>query len=100
MQTLSPSKSAKVIPEGTPDVPFALADLLKGADARRPPSLTVEGVNSDSRRILAGEAFFAIPGTNVHGDTFAGQARERGAVAMITDRQPPSDPGIPVIVVH
>jgi UDP-N-acetylmuramoyl-L-alanyl-D-glutamate--2,6-diaminopimelate ligase len=80
-------------------VPYVLADLLKGAGARRPPTLSVEGVNSDSRAIEAGEVFFAIPGTNMHGDSFAGQARQRGAVAIISDRKPPEDPGIPVIVV-
>ena len=67
-------------------MPFVLAELLKGAGARKPPALTVEGVNADSRAIGAGEVFFAIPGTNVHGDRFAGQARQRGAVAMISDR--------------
>lgn len=80
-------------------MPFALAELLKGTGARRPPALTVEGVNSDSRQIGAGEVFFAIPGTRTHGDSFADQARQRGAVAMISDRKPAQDPGIPVVLV-
>jgi UDP-N-acetylmuramoyl-L-alanyl-D-glutamate--2,6-diaminopimelate ligase len=81
-------------------VSFALAELLKGAGARRPPALQVEGVNADSRAIAAGEVFFALPGTRVHGDGFAAQAKSRGAVAMITDRQPAQDPGMPVVVVR
>src|SRR5687768_6754885 len=100
MRTLSLSKSVDLVPEGNADVPFVLAELLKGTGARRLPSLTVEGVHSDSRQIGAGEVFFAIPGTKMHGDSFAGQARQRGAVAMISDRKPAKDPGIPVVVVR
>jgi UDP-N-acetylmuramoyl-L-alanyl-D-glutamate--2,6-diaminopimelate ligase len=79
-------------------VSFALSDLLKGAGATS-PRLRVEGVNADSRAIKSGEAFFAIPGLHTHGDAFAGQARARGAKAMVTDRAPASDPGMPVVVV-
>jgi UDP-N-acetylmuramoyl-L-alanyl-D-glutamate--2,6-diaminopimelate ligase len=73
--------------------------LLKGADVE-PPQLDVEGVNADSRAILPGEAFFAIPGLKTHGDAFAAQARANGATAMITDRAPVADPGIPVVIVE
>jgi UDP-N-acetylmuramoyl-L-alanyl-D-glutamate--2,6-diaminopimelate ligase len=79
-------------------VSFALSDLLKGAGTRS-PRLQVEGVNADSRSIKAGEAFFAIPGLHTHGDAFAAQARARGARAMVTDRMPADDPGMPVVVV-
>ncbi|HEX4298546.1 MAG TPA: Mur ligase family protein, partial [Devosia sp.] len=77
---------------------FALAELLKGTGAKV-PRLTVEGVNSDSRSIRAGEAFFAIPGIHVHGDAFAAQAKAKGAAALVTDRAPGADPGMPVVVV-
>ncbi|WP_291304795.1 MULTISPECIES: UDP-N-acetylmuramoyl-L-alanyl-D-glutamate--2,6-diaminopimelate ligase [unclassified Devosia] len=77
---------------------FALAELLKGTGAR-PPRLKVEGVNADSRAIRPGEAFFAIPGLHTHGDAFAAQARANGARAMVTDRAPAADPGMPVVVV-
>lgn len=80
-------------------MPFALKELLKGAGARAVPVLDVEGVNADSRAIASGEAFFALPGTRVHGDSFAGQAIGRGASAMVTDRTPDVDPGVPVVVV-
>ena len=78
---------------------FALKELLKGAGARGVPVLDVEGVNADSRAILTGEAFFALPGTRVHGDSFAAQAVGRGAAAMVTDRAPSVDPGVPVVLV-
>ena len=77
---------------------FALTELLKGAGSKS-PRLKVEGVNADSRAIKPGEVFFAIPGLHTHGDAFAAQARANGAKAMITDRAPVADPGIPVVVV-
>lgn len=78
---------------------FALTNLLKGTGASSVPELEVQGINADSRAILAGEAFFALPGTRVHGDGFAAQAVGRGASVMITDRPPDADPGIPVVLV-
>lgn len=79
-------------------MPFALKDLLEGAEAPV-PNLTVEGVNSDSRAIRPGEVFFALPGTRVHGDGFAEQAIGLGAVAMVSDRVPGVTPSVPVVVV-
>lgn len=96
---LSRQQSAEATPEGSEDLPFALKELLKGAGARAVPALDVEGVNADSRTIATGEAFFALPGTRVHGDSFAPQAIGRGAMAMVTDRTPETDPGVPVVVV-
>jgi len=95
---LSHPNSAEAIREDS--VPFALTELLKGAGAPSIPSLDVEGINSDSRAIGRGEAFFALPGTRVHGDGFAAQAVGRGASVMVSDRQPSADPGIPVVVVE
>ena len=79
-------------------MPFALAELLRGSYARA-GNAEVTGVNADSRSIAPGEAFFAIPGTRVHGDSFASQAAARGAVVMVTDREPETAPPIPVVVV-
>jgi len=78
-----------------------LLELLKDAVSVVPEGVPgiIKGVNADSRAIEKGEVFFALPGTSVHGDKFAGQAAQRGAVAMVTDREPASDPGIPVLVV-
>jgi UDP-N-acetylmuramoyl-L-alanyl-D-glutamate--2,6-diaminopimelate ligase len=95
---LSPPNSASAVIEEDPAVSFALTELLKGAGATS-PRLDVEGVNADSRAILPGEAFFAIPGLRTHGDAFVAQAKANGARAMITDRPPSPDPGIPVVVV-
>src|SRR5688572_27311989 len=100
MLTLSQPNSAKVLPEGNPDLSFALTELLDGAAAGHPLTLLVEGINADSRAIRPGEAFFALPGTRVHGNAFAGQAVVRGALVVVTDRVPDTDPGVPVVVVE
>lgn len=78
---------------------FALAELLDGAVEKPPPPIEVAGVNADSRVIKPGEAFFALPGTRVHGNAFAVQAVARGAVVVVTDRAPDADPGVPVVLV-
>ncbi|WP_423067442.1 UDP-N-acetylmuramoyl-L-alanyl-D-glutamate--2,6-diaminopimelate ligase [Devosia sp. CN2-171] len=80
-------------------MPFALKDLLEGAEASV-PDLTVEGINADSRAIRPGDVFFALPGTRVHGDGFAAQAIGLGAVAMVSDRAPEIAPSVPVVVVE
>ncbi len=78
---------------------FALAQLLEGAVGKRPPNLAIEGINSDSRAIAPGDAFFALPGTRVHGNAFAAEAAARGAVAVISEAPPEADPGVPVVLV-
>ncbi len=80
-------------------MPFALAELLRGSYANT-GGLEVTGVNADSRAILPGEAFFAVPGTKVHGDQFVEQAVARGAAVVITDRELVPTPAVPVIVVR
>jgi len=43
------------------------------------------GVELDSRLVLPGDLFVALPGRTVHGAAHADQAIERGAVAILTD---------------
>jgi len=77
-----------------------LAQLLEGSGASVPDTIgEISGINADSREIEAGQAFFALPGVNAHGDAFIGEAVKRGASVLITDRKPAKNPGIPVIVV-
>jgi len=61
-----------------------LSDLgltpLRGTD--RP----VRGLSSDSRSVVKGSLFAALPGTQVHGGRFIGQALENGAHTILTDR--------------
>lgn len=45
----------------------------------------VSGVTLDSRAVLPGDLYAALPGANVHGGRFAGGAQASGAVAVLTD---------------
>jgi UDP-N-acetylmuramoyl-L-alanyl-D-glutamate--2,6-diaminopimelate ligase len=72
-----------------------LADLLRefpvlhsGADA----SLEVSSLAYNSREVRAGTLFFAIHGEKADGHAYIPQARERGAVAIVSERAAP--PGL------
>ncbi|MGT2460442.1 UDP-N-acetylmuramoyl-L-alanyl-D-glutamate--2,6-diaminopimelate ligase [Sinomonas atrocyanea] len=45
----------------------------------------VTGVTLDSRSVVPGDVYFALPGASRHGADFARQAVEAGAVAIVTD---------------
>lgn len=47
--------------------------------------VTVHGLSLATDRLQPGDLFAALPGTRVHGASFAGEAIERGAVAVLTD---------------
>lgn len=80
-------------------MPFALTDLLDQTDTGAVPPIMITDMTADSRAVVDGGVFFALPGTQVHGDRFAAQAVARGAVAMVSDRMPETDPGVPVVLV-
>ena len=47
--------------------------------------LVPTGVCHDSRRVVAGQVYAALPGATAHGASFAAQALRGGAVALLTD---------------
>jgi UDP-N-acetylmuramoyl-L-alanyl-D-glutamate--2,6-diaminopimelate ligase len=49
----------------------------------------VSGLEYDSRKISPGNLFFAFSGTRADGRQFAAQAMERGAMAVISELEPP-----------
>ncbi|WP_330472970.1 UDP-N-acetylmuramoyl-L-alanyl-D-glutamate--2,6-diaminopimelate ligase [Terrabacter sp. C0L_2] len=57
----------------------AWPDGADGAD------VAVTGVTLDSRAVLPGDLYAALPGFNVHGARFAGDAVAAGAVTVLTD---------------
>jgi UDP-N-acetylmuramoyl-L-alanyl-D-glutamate--2,6-diaminopimelate ligase len=74
--------------------------LLEGlVDASSVKAVNVVGVNSDSRKIKAGEAFFALSGVKTHGDAFCDQAIKNGAVVIVSDRDVVPAPDVAVIIV-
>jgi UDP-N-acetylmuramoyl-L-alanyl-D-glutamate--2,6-diaminopimelate ligase len=60
--------------------------------------VAVSGLTADSRSVAPGTVFFAMPGAKADGLSFAAQAARAGAVAIVADRQPDVDPGVPVLV--
>ncbi len=56
-----------------------------GLTARSGGDRMVSGIGLDSRAVVPGQLFAALPGSRVHGATFVPMALERGAAAVLTD---------------
>jgi UDP-N-acetylmuramoyl-L-alanyl-D-glutamate--2,6-diaminopimelate ligase len=75
---------------------MTLQEVLSGVRLRAalPPEvsrITVAGLEYDSRRVAAGELFFAYQGQNADGRLFAREAVERGAPAVVSELPKPED---------
>lgn len=85
---------------------MTIAQVLEGVEAQTglTPELAaapVSGLEYDSRRVEAGQLFFAFLGQRFDGRRFAPQARERGAVAVVCETpQPDYDRGPWIQVAH
>jgi UDP-N-acetylmuramoyl-L-alanyl-D-glutamate--2,6-diaminopimelate ligase len=80
-----------------------LAEFL-GIEQVEKSALSFSGVCSDSRLVIPGDLFFALPGEKSHGIAFLKSALERGARAVITDsegaiRASQLSPSTPLLVV-
>jgi UDP-N-acetylmuramoyl-L-alanyl-D-glutamate--2,6-diaminopimelate ligase len=69
-------------------------EVLAGVPLRSelPPPLahsTVTGLEYDSRKVQAGNLFFAFPGARVDGREFARQAADKGAIAVVSESSAP-----------
>ncbi|WP_438502633.1 Mur ligase family protein [Arthrobacter livingstonensis] len=58
---------------------------LAGADAGASADMAVTGASLDSRTVLPGDLYIALPGAHAHGAAFAASAVSAGAVAVLTD---------------
>jgi len=65
-------------------------DTKSAADAR---ALEIRGISYDSRRVEAGDLFFALRGAASDGHDYLAAAFERGALAAIVDSAP-TDPAV------
>ena len=52
----------------------------------------ISGLAIDSRRVVPGNLFFALPGRRIDGASFIDEAMSRGAVAVVTERMPAHPP--------
>jgi len=62
---------------------FPQADIPEGLAARE-----IKGISADSRGVTPDMVFFAVPGTKTDGLVFAPQAVQRGAIAIVAERDP------------
>jgi UDP-N-acetylmuramoyl-L-alanyl-D-glutamate--2,6-diaminopimelate ligase len=58
-------------------------------------SLDVAGITADSRQVVAGDLFAALPGGRVDGRAFIADAVQRGAVAVLAPQGTEWPPGVP-----
>jgi UDP-N-acetylmuramoyl-L-alanyl-D-glutamate--2,6-diaminopimelate ligase len=73
-----------------------LGEILSGVRLKQPlppelASLPIEGLDFDSRRVAPGWLFFAFPGAKVDGREFAVAALGKGAVAVVSESEPPPE---------
>jgi UDP-N-acetylmuramoyl-L-alanyl-D-glutamate--2,6-diaminopimelate ligase len=62
---------------------FPQADIPESLAARE-----IKGISADSRGVTPDMVFFAVPGTKTDGLVFAPQAVQRGAIAIVAERDP------------
>jgi UDP-N-acetylmuramoyl-L-alanyl-D-glutamate--2,6-diaminopimelate ligase len=82
----------------------AAGHAATGAVAGPPPpgDLMLTGITHDSRRVMAGDLYAALPGSRHHGAQFSADAAAAGAVAVLTDASGSRDAaaaGLPVLAV-
>src|SRR3954453_11500074 len=83
------------------DLARHLADSGTALEMAGDLGVDVQGVTLDSRRVTAGDLYAALPGSRAHGADHWAQAREGGAVAVLTDADGLAriGAGVPLLVV-
>ena len=76
-----------------------LPDLLEGMTSEPIPAVQVNGVETDSRRVRAGNLFLACAGGHNHGLEFVDEAIARGATAIAWDADTAPELNLPNIKV-
>jgi UDP-N-acetylmuramoyl-L-alanyl-D-glutamate--2,6-diaminopimelate ligase len=79
---------------------WQLGDLAAELGTTASGEATVTGISLNTGVVEPGDLYAALPGANAHGATYTGAARERGAVAVLTDPEGAAlVDGLPVVVV-
>ncbi|MGO9692621.1 MAG: UDP-N-acetylmuramoyl-L-alanyl-D-glutamate--2,6-diaminopimelate ligase [Mycobacterium sp.] len=74
------------------------AVLAESPDGRSGvPDVLVTGVTLRAQDVLPGDLFAALPGSSTHGARYAGDAIERGAVAVLTDGAGVAEMGVQAV---
>ncbi len=72
-----------------------LAELLRACPPKRTAGrvdVPVTGLRHDSREVGPGDLFFALPGSKTDGNRHAREALAKGAVAIVSELEPPPPP--------
>lgn len=81
---------------------MTLDDLLDAIDVPTevlgPRNVGIAGLSADSRRVRAGDLFFACPGEREDGHRFVPDAIARGAHAVVVERAEPAWQSVPLVV--
>jgi UDP-N-acetylmuramoyl-L-alanyl-D-glutamate--2,6-diaminopimelate ligase len=77
-----------------------LSELAAGVGLTATGDVDVLGITYDSRRTRAGDLFCAIPGFRTDGHRYVEDARRRGAVACLVERESAVPSGMPYIPVQ
>ncbi|MFJ3958563.1 UDP-N-acetylmuramoyl-L-alanyl-D-glutamate--2,6-diaminopimelate ligase [Arthrobacter sp. NPDC090010] len=72
-------------PPVSPAIPLPELARHLGLPDDAPSAVTVSGISNDSRAILPGDLYAALPGAHRHGAAYGAQAVSSGAVAILTD---------------
>ncbi|SDQ43424.1 UDP-N-acetylmuramoyl-L-alanyl-D-glutamate--2,6-diaminopimelate ligase [Quadrisphaera sp. DSM 44207] len=84
-------------PKRLAEVARALGCRIEGPIGAEAADAVVTGTSQDSRAVLPGDLYAALPGARVHGARFVPEALARGAVAVLGDR---AVPGAATLVVR
>ena len=84
----SPSQRALQMAPSLSDL-FADGEILA---SRGPLDRPAAGIVMDSRRVVPGNVFFALPGLRTDGSTHVAEALSRGAVAIVSNAAPAAAP--------
>lgn len=70
---------------------LSIIEELEGLEIFGPTDVEISGINFDSRKIVPGDLFVAISGTDSDGHDFIPAAISAGAVAVVSEREPLQD---------
>lgn len=76
-----------------------LLTLTDSATIQNSSDPEIYGIAADSRQVKPGDLFVSIPGARVDGNAFIGQAIERGAVAVVAQKEFVAPAGVAAVIV-
>ncbi len=77
------TEEMRVRPDEVPQ--WTLTELANELDSTTNAEGTVTGIALHSKHVVQGDLYAALPGASSHGAAFAGVAKARGAVGVLTD---------------